>query len=169
MRLASVKSTFTMEGATSMEAFAVAAFVELLAIMEAFPTAETLVSAESIAIMPFASLAELVAVSKSVPVSIPAAPVIGARSAIVAAAVEPVKPRTRSYEHAPDKIIRAVVTVRRATVWRIPIIAIGAGRSRSDVGWRDVAWPESNPETNPNLRMGCARHYHANSEQYSIF
>jgi hypothetical protein len=119
--------------------------------------------------MPFASLAELVAVSKSVPVSIPAATVIATRSAIVAATVESVKPRTRAYKHASDKIIRAVVAVRCATVWRIPIVAIGAGRSRFNVSWRDVAWPESNPHTNPNLRMGCARHYHANSEQYSIF
>ena len=169
MGFASMKSAFTMEGTPSVEAFAVAAFVELSATMEVFPTAKTLVSAESIAIMPFASLAELAAVSKSVSVSIPAAPVIATPSAIEAATVESVKPRTRAHKNAPDKIIRAIVAVRRTRVGWIPIVAIGADRSRGDILRSDVAWPESDPDANPNLRMGCARYCHTNPEQDSIF
>jgi hypothetical protein len=84
------------------------------------------------------------------------------------AAVEPAtavvastEPRTRADKSAPDKVVRAIVAVRRACIRGIPIVAVGADRS-----WPDVAWHNSN--SHPNLCMGRAPHNHAKPEQNRI-
>jgi hypothetical protein len=105
--------------------------------------------------------------------SIPAAtiegwpPAIEPRPSAVesATAVEAMEPWARADEYAAGKIVRAIVAIRRAGIRGIPVIAIGADRGRPDVGWGNVPWPKSN--SNPNLRVGRARHNHANPEQYS--
>jgi hypothetical protein len=77
-------------------------------------------------------------------------------SAIVATA----EPRTRANKYAPGKIIRAVITVRRACVRGIPIVAICACRAGPHIGWAIL---------NRNLRVGRPRHNHEKPEQNNIF
>jgi hypothetical protein len=84
-----------------------------------------------------------------------------------ATAVEAMEPWTRADEHAAGKIVRAVVAIRCAGIRGVPVVAIGADRCRPDIGWGNVAWPESNSD--PNLRMGRARHNHAKAEQNCVF
>src|SRR6266700_2791825 len=91
-------------------------------------------------------------------------------AAIVAAAIEaraPVKavePWSSTDKHAVDKVVRAVVAIRRTTIRVIPVIAVGARRSRPVVRWAD-----SNADKN-SLCMGrnCHRK-HANRQQRKIF
>ena len=92
-------------------------------------------------------------------------------SIVSASAVEPMKPWTRAHEHAPIKIIRAIVTVRRARIWRVSIIAIGANRRPLHVGWPTVNWPDSYSNTKSDLRVGSSRPRNRNkeSQHHSIF
>lgn len=114
------------------------------------------------------------AASESIVKSIPAATIEGWPATIEprppavesATAVEAMEPWTRADEHAAGKIVRAIVAIRRAGIRGIPVIAIGAGRSRPNVGWGHVPWPKSN--SNPNLRVGRARHNHAKPEQNCV-
>jgi hypothetical protein len=80
-----------------------------------------------------------------------------------APSVEAMEPGTRANKHAPGKIIRPIVAVRRARVRRVPVVAVGAYRSGTD-----VAWPESN--SNPDLRMGSSRprYQHEKPEHHSV-
>lgn len=95
---------------------------------------------------------------------IPAARVTVHRSAIEGTpvnwtAVEAMEPRTRANKHATSKIIRAVVAVRRARVWGIPVVAIGAYWGRAYVGWAKL---------NSNLRMCGPCYNHEKPEQNSV-
>jgi hypothetical protein len=79
-----------------------------------------------------------------------------------AAAVEAVEPRTGADEHAPGKVVRAVITVRCACVRSIPVVTVGADRGRPDVARSIVNRPR--PDSNPNSNLGVssprARHRH---------
>jgi hypothetical protein len=88
-----------------------------------------------------------------------------------AAAVEAVEPWTGADEHAPGKVVRAVITVRRACVGRIPVVTVGADRGRPDVGRSSVNWPrpDSNPNSNLSVSSPRARHRHKKSQQDSVF
>jgi hypothetical protein len=72
----------------------------------------------------------------------------------VIAATEAMEPRTRADENAANEIVGAVISVRRAGVWGISIVAIGA------VGWTDVSGSgnvsrtDSNAHSKPNLSVG---------------
>jgi hypothetical protein len=55
-------------------------------------------------------------------------------SPIAGASVEPaMEPRARADEYATGEVARAVVTVRRARVWVVPVVAVGAYGSRSNI------------------------------------
>jgi hypothetical protein len=97
-------------------------------------------------------------------------------SAVVAAAVEStpaveaVEPGARADKHSPGKIIRAVIPVGRASVGGVPVISVGADRSRPHIGGPSVNRPNPNSNSNPNLSVGSPRacHCHKNPEQYSV-
>jgi len=141
-----------------------ASAVESAASMEATPTAEPGPTTrwgetvESTASARYGAAAESAVKSDS-------AASIKCRPAPVepAASVEAMEPGTRANKHAPGKIIRPIVAVRRARVRRVPVIAVGAYRS-----WTDVAWPKSN--SNPDLRMGSSRprYQHEKPEHHSV-
>jgi len=133
------------ESATAVERVAtVDVAAEPAASAEALgPTMKAFTAPKALAAMPAPVTAETIAVT------IPAA----SREAVPA--VEAVEPRTRADERAADKVVRAVVAVRRARVWVVAVVTISAGGSRSNISrtWR-------NPEPDHDLRMsvrGVAR------------
>jgi len=48
------------------------------------------------------------------------------------------EPRACTYEDAAREPARTVVTVRRAGVWVISIVAVGANGGRADISWTDA-------------------------------
>jgi hypothetical protein len=99
------------------------------------------------------------------------APVIAIPGPVVAA-TEAVEPRTRADENAANEIVGAVISVRRAGVWVIPIVAIRAVR-RTDVPRSgNVSGTDSNAHPKSNLSVGggsChAREKHEKPEQTDI-
>jgi len=86
-----------------------------------------------------------------------------------ATAIEAMEPRPRTNKHAAGKIIRPVVAVGRAGIRGIPVVTVGTDRSRPNVAWCNVARPASKSDSNPDLRVRGARHYHAKPEQHCIF
>jgi hypothetical protein len=68
--------------------------------------------------------------------------------------VEPVKPRPRANKHAAHKPLRPIITIRRASVRRVRIIAIRAYRRRSKVGWGNNcrSHPHANRHANTRAR-----------------
>src|SRR5712692_7905019 len=75
-----------------------------------------------------------------------------------AATTEAMEPRASPDEESVKKPIRAVVAVRRAIVWVITVIAVGAQRSGAPVA-------RANSNANRNLRMGRkSRREHANRQ-----
>jgi hypothetical protein len=121
----SVETTATaMEAATSVETTATA--------MEATVTAvEATVTAEPFVVKSAATITITTTVI---------APAI-VTTAIETPAVESMEPRASPDEDSVEEPIRAVVTVRRASVWVIIIVAIGADRCRANVS---VCWANSN-------------------------
>jgi hypothetical protein len=73
------------------------------------------------------------------------------------------EPWTGTHEHAPVKVVRAVIAIRCARIWGIPVVSIGTNWSRTNVGWT-----KTDPYSDPDLRVGCPRHNHAKPEQNSI-
>jgi hypothetical protein len=143
---ASVASTTAMESATasvkpaaSMK-FATAA-MEASVTTEAATAVEATVTSEAFVYKSAAAKAVTTTVKAPtvVTTAIEAAAVIA--PAIETRTVEPVEPRASPDEHAVYEPIRAVVTVRRASVWGIIIVAIGANRSRANIS---VPWANSN-------------------------
>ncbi len=85
---------------------------------------------------------------------IEAPPVIPASiiaTTVEAASVVAVEPRPGANEDAAHKVVRAVVAVRRTSVWVVPVVAVGAHRSRTIIGRAD-----SNADNNA-LRVGRSR------------
>ena len=128
-----------------------------------------------------ASTLKTAAVEACVPVestvTMPSAGTKVVPSAVVAVAVETaativaMEPRTRADKHAPDKVIGAVIPVRRASVGRIPVVAVGADRSRPDIRRPTIDRPHSYSKPNPDLSVSSPRacHGHKKSKQNCVF
>jgi hypothetical protein len=69
--------------------------------------------------------------------------------------VKAMEPRASADKHAAAKILRTVVTIRRASVGSEPIVAIGADWSGADV---------ERPNLNRDLRVGAAHRESKDSE-----
>ncbi len=95
--------------------------------------------------------------------------VVPSTAVVSAASVEPVEPRACADEHAPVKIVRAVVAVRRAGVRRISIVAVCAYRGRSDVSRPIIDRRNANTDADPYLRASRSRHSHAKPKQNCKF
>jgi hypothetical protein len=135
----------TMKRATAAEATS----LETCTAVKTSAAVEALVPVELTTTMPSAFATE------SVTVSMPTTAIVPAPSAVEAATtVETMEPRTRANKHATGKIVRAVVSVGRACVRGVPIVAIRADRGRAKL--------------NCNLRMGCPCNNHEKPEQNNV-
>jgi hypothetical protein len=140
----------TMKRATAAEATS----LETCTTVKTSAAVEALVPVELTTTMPSAFATE------SVTVTMPAATIVPTPSAVEAATtVEAMEPRTCANKHATGKIVRAVVSVRRACVGGISIVAIRADWSRANVG---------RAKLNCNLRMGCPCNNHEKPEQNNV-
>jgi hypothetical protein len=153
---ATVKTSTAMEAATAVEVTGTS--VEPFAAMEATITAPEATTVETTMLEAFASPETPVAIK--IP-SVEATPVVRASiitTTVEAASVVAVEPRPGAYEDAAHKVVRAVVAVRRTSVWVVPVVAVGAHRS-----WTVVSRADSNAD-NDALRVGRSRQRkHANS------
>ena len=150
---ASVETSTAMEPATTT--------VKTSTAMKATITASETAAVEASAP---AEIASAVTPARS---PIEATPVIAASietAAIVTAAVETspviaVIPGAGTDKHAVDKVVRAVVAIRRTTIRVIPIVAVSADRSGTV-----VRWTNSNADKHSlRVRRNCHRE-HANSQ-----
>jgi hypothetical protein len=93
----------------------------------------------------------------STAISVPTAAVKRRSTTVISAsAVEPVEPRTRANKGATHKVVRPIVSVRRAIIRGIPVVSVSTCRSRPH-----VPRPTSEANPHPNLRVGGSRYYHA--------
>ena len=90
----------------------------------------------------------------------PTGPASEDSATVPTAAIEAVEPRTGADKDPTRKIARAVVSVRGAGVRSVPIVAIGADRSRTG---------EDRANSNRNLRMSATCHNHEKSYQSYVF
>jgi hypothetical protein len=133
-RIAAMEPATAVEFTAAMEAVsAVESAAVNIASMESFPTMEI---AAAIPVSPMAVEAS--------PVPISAAPV---RMPIVS-----MEPWPGSDEHAVNKPLRAIVSVRRACIRVIRVVAVSANRRRPHRNHR----PNSNPHAHPHLRIRLA-------------
>jgi hypothetical protein len=159
-------ATMKPSSTTAVEASAIAASVEAVSTMkpvsaaEAFTTmepsaaVEALVPVEFTAAIPSAFPTKSAATAEPITVTVPTA------TAVVAATVEAMEPGPCANEHAAVKVIRPVIAIWCAHVWRILIVAIGAYWRRPNVGWAKL---------NCDLRMGGPSpcYDHKKPDQYS--
>jgi hypothetical protein len=135
---ASVAATAAMEAtATAMEATATSVETTATA-MEAATAVETTATAVEATVT-----AESFVVKSAATITITTTVIAPAivTTAIETPAVESMEPRASPDEDSVEEPIRAVVTVWRASVWVIIIVAIGADRCRANVS---VCWANSN-------------------------
>ena len=125
-----VEATASMESSTAT--VKPAAVMKSIAAMEASTTVESTVTAESFVVKP----ATAIAITTTTVV----APAV-VTTAIETATVVSMEPRASPDEDSVEEPIRAIVTVRRAGIWVIIIIAVGANRCRANVS---VPWANSN-------------------------
>jgi hypothetical protein len=139
----------SVEPSASMEATAATRRREA---MESATSTDRCAAAES-SIMPFPTVA-----IKAWPATVEPRPAIEPATAVVT-----VEPRTGAHEHAPGKVVRAVIAIRCACIWGIAVVSIGTNGSRTNVGWSIT-----DPYSDPDLRVGCPRHNHAKPKQNRI-
>lgn len=105
---ATVEVATTADRASAMEAVAAVEFITTTAsIAEPFVTMEPVVN---------------------VPVVIPTTAMIPIAAAVVRAAVEAMEPRAGADEYSVHEVVRAPISIRRANVWSIRVVAVGANR-----------------------------------------
>jgi hypothetical protein len=152
-RAAAVEAATTMGSAATVELTPAAesTAVEIIA-------AESAAAAESSAmeVTPTTKIAEPVAAEITI-----ARPV---------AAVETVEPGTYADKNAAIEVFGTVITVRRASVWVISVVAVAAVGGRTDVGWRrNIARTNSDAHAKSHLGIGGrARENYEKPEQTEI-
>ena len=150
---AAVAATSTVEpaAATAMEPAAFTAVKSATAVETSGAAAEPATTVEAMIAAPEAAVIEATSAEAASPAieitpTAEAAPVKTA--SIKAATVETVEPRACADKEAVYKVLWTVETVRRAIIWVIAIIAVGAHRSRTVV---------ARANSNHNLRMRRSR------------
>jgi hypothetical protein len=88
--------------------------------------------------------------------SLEAAAVAASVVAVSTAAVIAVVPRAGADKDATHKVVWTVVAVRRARIWGIPVVAVGANWSRSYITGTD-----SNANGNLSVGVTCRKHQNA--------
>jgi hypothetical protein len=123
-----VEATTTTDCASSMEAIAAVKFIT-----SAKSATEPIVTVES-AMIPIAAAAV-----KAVP--------------IVTAAIEAMEPRAGANEYTVHEVVRSPVSVRRASVWGVRIVAVSAYRRGPY-----VTGTNSDADSHAHLRVGNGAH-----------
>jgi hypothetical protein len=127
--------------------------------MEVTIASESVGSAESSAmeVTPTTKIALAVEIAEPIAIAEPAvivAPEITIAGPVIAA-VEAVEPRTRADKNSAIEVCWPVIAVRRASVWVVPVVAVGAIGRRTDVGrWRNIARTNSNADAKSHLGIG---------------
>lgn len=88
-----------------------------------------------------------------------------------ASTIETVEPRASADKYPAGKVIRTVIPVRRAGVWRVPIVSVSTDRSRPNIGRCCIDRPHTESDSNPYLSVGSPRscHRHEKPEHDSVF
>ena len=145
-----VKTTASMESSTAT--VKPAAVMKSIAAMEAATAVEATVTSESFVVKS--------AAAKAITTATVEAPAIET-TAVETAAVESMEPRASPDEDSVEEPIRAVVAVRRASVWVIIIVSIRANRGRANIS---VPWANSNADKN-SLCVRERRRTQSNAKQ----
>jgi hypothetical protein len=167
-------SPASVESATSVESSATsvkpAASVEVTTPAKAART-----TAESAVGKPARSAGEAAPPNKTAPgvASAKSAPTVVAAASVETVAVvatSPAEPRADADEHAVDEVIRAPITVGRAIIRSIVVVAVGAGRRRpviTAVVCRTVT-VSADPHAHPNLSIRVCRDEKQNPKQSNV-
>ncbi len=149
-----MKTTIAAESVTAME---ITSAAESSA-MEVTPTMKIALAME---------IAELATITES---SIIVAAEVTIAGPVISA-VEAAEPRTRADKNAVVEVVGTVITVRRAIVWVISVISVGAVGRGTDVSrGRDVTGTNSNAYAKSNLGIGSRAHEnYEKPEQTEIF
>jgi hypothetical protein len=139
--------------------------------MEITIAAESVAAAESSTVEVTSTMKIALAVEIAEPVMITESAVkVAAEITITGpvARVETVEPRTHADKNAAIEVFGTVITVRRASVWVISVVAVSAVGRRTDVS-RSIARTNSNAYANSNLGIGGrARENYEKPEQTEI-
>lgn len=147
--------------------------------MEAAATMSYISSTEAASLKPTAM--EATAVKAGVPMEatfpVPSAGAEVVPTTIVAMAVESastietVEPRASADKYPAGKVIGPVIPVRRAGVWRVPIVSVSTDRSRPNIGRSFIDRAHTESDSNPYLSVGSPRscHRHKKPEHDSVF
>ena len=125
--------------------------------MEITSAAESVAAAESSAMEVTPTMKIAVAVEIAEPVTITESVIVAAEITITGpvAAVETVEPRTHADKNAAIEVFGTVITVRRASVWVVSVVAVSAVGRRTEVSWRrNIARTNSNAYAKSNLGIG---------------
>lgn len=110
--------------ATTVEAAASTMEAVATATMEAISAVELIASPHSTTV-PFVTLESAMA-----PITAPIIPTAIVTTAIVAVSIETMEPGAGAYEYSVREVVRAPISVGRASVRSIRIVAVGAHRRR---------------------------------------
>jgi hypothetical protein len=135
--------------------------------MEAVAAVEFITATASIA-EPFVTMEPVVNVPVVIPTTamIPVAPIIPIAAAIVRAAVEAMEPRAGADEYSVHEVVRAPISIRRASVRSIRVVAVGANRRCTN---RHAHRTNSNSYSHSYLRARhCAHRERQNPNHYRI-
>ena len=159
VRSAAVEATTTGSAATVELTSAVESTVMKITI-----AAESVASVECSAMEVTPTMKIALAMEIAEPVTIPE-PVMITESVVVAAemtiagpviaAVETAEPGTRADKNAAIEVFGSVIAVRRASVWVVSVVAVGAVGRRTDVSRRrNIARTNSNAYAKSHLGIG---------------
>ena len=147
---AAVSAATAVEPATSTAVEPAGAAAESAgAAAESAGAAAAVEPAASVEAMIAAPEAAVVEASASAKAAFPAIEPMSPKAAITEVAIaetETMEPWSGAYKQTTHKVVWTVVAVRRTRVWVIPVVAVGAHRSRTVVA-------RTNSNANRNLRM----------------
>ena len=145
MPAASVAPSTTMETAS--------AAVETTTTVEPATAVEAMISAPESVVEATASAKAASAIIETMP-PVESATVVTA--SIVTVTVVAMEPGSGADKDATHKVVWTVVAVRRTRIWVIPIVTVGANRSRSYISGTD-----SNANGNLSMGVACGKHENA--------
>ena len=150
-----VRSAATLESAsTTMEPSASVEPTARTAVEPATAMKATITASEAAAVKPAAP--ETIATAETASATIEAAPpkvAIAETTTVETTSIEAMEPRAGANKEAIHKVVRTVVAVRRASIRVIPVVAVGAHRSRPV-----IARTNSNADNHSlRVRRSCRR------------
>lgn len=165
-RAAAVESATTVELIPAAEAAAIAAESVTPAEIAARGATIALKLTAAMEVAPAPEIAEAITTESAVAVKVSAEKT----KARPVTTVKTVEPGAGADKNAAVKVCWSVITVRRASVWVVPVVAVGAVGRWTDVSrGRNVARTNSNADPKSNLGMCCrAREHYEKPEQSEV-